>query len=139
LVQAVEEMGQLDNTIIILTADHGDMLGEKGLWCKMNFFEHAARVPLIIAGPGVGRGYTTNACSLVDLLPTMVDIGGGTAEMFGASVDGRSLMPLARGEDDEVSEAIGEYCAEMTGDPVFMIRRGDLKYIPCDSAPPPAL
>ena len=138
-MQAVEEMGQLDNTIIIVTADHGDMLGEKGLWYKMNFFEHAARVPLIIAGPGVARGRTTNACSLVDLLPTMVDIGGGTAEMFGVPVDGRSLMPLARGEDDEVSEAIGEYCAEMTGHPVFMIRRGDLKYIHCDSAPPPAL
>ena len=94
---------------------------------------------MIIAGPGVARGRTTNACSLVDLLPTMVDIGGGTAEMFGAPVDGRSLMPLARGEDDEVSEAIGEYCAEMTGHPVFMIRRGDLKYIHCDSAPPSSM
>ena len=51
LVQTVEEMGQLDNTIIIVTADHGDMLGEKGLWYKMNFFEHSARVPLIMAGP----------------------------------------------------------------------------------------
>ena len=79
LVQAVEEMGQLDNTIIIVTADHGDMLGEKGLWYKMNFFEHAARVPLIVAGLGVARGYSTNACSSVDLLPTMIDIGVGTA------------------------------------------------------------
>ena len=48
-------------------------------------------------------------------------------------------MPLARGEDDEVSEAIGEYCAEMTGHPVFMIRRGDLKYIYCDSTPPSSM
>ena len=55
LVQTIEEMGQMDNTIIIVTADHGDMLGEKGLWYKMNFFEHAARVPLIMAGPGVAR------------------------------------------------------------------------------------
>ena len=135
LVQTVEEMGQLDNTIIIVTADHGDMLGEKGLWYKMNFFEHSARVPLIMAGPGVARGQTANACSLVDLLPTMVEIGGGTADMFGMPVDGRSLMALARGEDDGVSEAIGEYCAEMTGHPVFMIRRGDMKYIHCDSDP----
>ena len=135
LVQTVEEMGQLDNTIIIVTADHGDMLGEKGLWYKMNFFEHSARVPLIMAGPGVARGQTANACSLVDLLPTMVEIGGGSADMFGMPVDGRSLMPLARGEDDGISEAIGEYCAEMTGHPVFMIRRGDMKYIHCDSDP----
>ena len=43
----------LDNTIVIVTADHGDMLGERGLWYKMNFFEHSARVPLIMAGPGI--------------------------------------------------------------------------------------
>ena len=50
--------------------------------------------------------------------------------------DGRSLMSLARGEDDSISEAVGEYCAEMTGHPVFMIRGGDMKYIHCDSDPP---
>ena len=49
--------------------------------------------------------------------------------MFGAPVDGRLLMPLAR----------GEYCAEITGHPVFMIRRGDLKHIYCDSAPPSSM
>jgi len=80
----------------------------------------------------VAPGQTANACSLVDLLPTMVEIGGGTADMFGMPVYGRSLMPLARGEDESVSEAIGEYFAEMTGHPVFMIRRGDMKYIHCD-------
>ena len=56
--------------------------------------------------------------------------------MFGEPVDGRSLMPLARGEDDPADEAIGEYCAEMTPWPVFMIRRGTLKYIHCDADPP---
>ena len=45
-------------------------------------------------------------------------------------------MPLARGEDDPVDEAIGEYCAEMTGYPVIMIRRGSLKFVHCDSDPP---
>jgi len=53
------------------------MLGERGLWYKMNFFEHSARVPLIMCGPGVKKGLAKNACSLVDLLPTFVDIGGG--------------------------------------------------------------
>ena len=135
LIKTVEEMGQLDNTIIIVTADHGDMLGEKGLWYKMNFFEHSARVPMIMAGPGVSQGHNTNACSLVDLLPTMVDIAGGDDSMYGQPVDGRSLLTLASGGDDGVSEAIGEYCAEMTGNPVFMIRRGDMKYIHCNGDP----
>ncbi|WP_170606277.1 choline-sulfatase [Ruegeria arenilitoris] len=136
ITKTLNEIGQLDNTIIIVTADHGDMLGERGLWYKMNFFEHSARVPLIMAGPGVGLGSTQNACSLLDLLPTFVEIAGGSDDIFGEPVDGRSLMPLARGESDPVDEAIGEYCAEMTPYPVFMIRRGPLKYIHCDPDPP---
>ncbi|MGR3838684.1 MAG: choline-sulfatase [Cognatishimia sp.] len=135
LVQALKDIGEYDNTIIIVTADHGDMLGERGLWYKMNFFEHSARVPLVMAGPGVAIGTASNAVSLVDLLPTFIDIGGGDASMLGEPIDGRSLMPLARGEEDPVDEAIGEYCAEMTAHPVFMIRRGALKYIHCDSDP----
>ncbi|MEM7522213.1 MAG: choline-sulfatase [Pseudomonadota bacterium] len=136
VVRTLEETGVLDDTIVIVTADHGDMLGERGLWYKMNFFEHSARVPLIMAGPGVTVGAAANACSLVDLLPTFIDIAGGDAAMLGEPVDGRSLMPLARGEADPVDEAIGEYCAEMTPWPVFMIRRGPLKYIHCDPDPP---
>ncbi|GAB5449309.1 choline-sulfatase [Gymnodinialimonas sp.] len=136
LVQTLEETGALDNTIVIVTADHGDMLGERGLWYKMNFFEHSARVPLVMAGPGVSVGTAQNAVSLVDLLPTFLEIGGGDATMLGEPIDGRSLMPLARGGEDPVDEAIGEYCAEMTAYPVIMIRRGPLKYIHCDSDPP---
>ncbi|MEY8838628.1 choline-sulfatase, partial [Cribrihabitans sp. XS_ASV171] len=70
LVRTLEETGEIDNTIIIVTADHGDMLGERGLWYKMTWFEHSARVPLIMAGPGIAQGTARNACSLIDLLPT---------------------------------------------------------------------
>ncbi|MDD9908356.1 MAG: choline-sulfatase [Ahrensia sp.] len=136
LVQTLEETGELDNTVVIVTADHGDMLGERGLWYKMNFFEHSARVPLVMAGPGVAKGSASHACSLVDLLPTFVEIAGGDERLFGEPIDGRSLMPLARGEPDPVDEAIGEYCAEMAAWPVFMIRRGPLKYVHCDIDPP---
>lgn len=139
LVQTLEEAEMLDNTIVIVTADHGDMLGERGLWYKMNWFEHSARVPLILAGPGVVQGETSQACSLVDILPTFLDIAssdGREAPTPGQPVNGRSLMPLASGENDPVDEAIGEYCAEMTGHPVFMIRRGPWKYIHCEGDPP---
>ena len=136
VVRTLEEIGEIDNTIVIVTADHGDMLGERGLWYKMNFFEHSARVPLVMAGPGIAQGTADNACSLIDLLPTFIEIGGGDSTVLGEQVDGRSLMPLARGQADPVDEAIGEYCAEMTPWPVFMIRRGPLKYIHCDVDPP---
>lgn len=135
LVQTLEETGELENTVIVVTADHGDMLGERGLWYKMNFFENSARVPLVMAGPGISNGIAKSACSLIDLLPTFMEIAGGDDSILGEPIDGRSLMPLARGEDDEVDEAIGEYCAEMTPWPVFMIRRGSLKYIHCDPDP----
>ena len=135
LVQTLEETGELDTTVVIVTADHGDMLGERGLWYKMNFFEHSARVPLVMAGPGVAVGSAQNAVSLVDLLPTFIDLAGGDPTMLGEPVDGRSLLPLMQGKEDPVDEAIGEYCAEMTGYPVIMIRRGPLKYIHCDSDP----
>lgn len=136
IVNTLSQMGELGNTVIIVTSDHGDMLGERGLWYKMSFFEHAARVPLIMAGPGVAQGVAANACSLVDLLPTFLDLAGGKIDMLGEPIDGRSLMPLARGAPDPVDEAIGEYCAEMTPWPVYMIRRGPLKYIACEADPP---
>ncbi len=137
LVRTLEETGEIDNTVIIVTADHGDMLGERGLWYKMTWFEHSARVPLIMAGPGIAQGVAGNACSLIDLLPTMVEIAGADETLLaGDPVDGRSLMPLARGEADPVDKAIGEYCAEMTPWPVFMIRRGPFKYIHCEIDPP---
>ena len=60
ILAALEALGQRDDTVIIATADHGDMLGERGLWYKMTFFERAVRVPLIICAPelfgGAARG-----------------------------------------------------------------------------------
>lgn len=139
LTATLQEAGLLDNTVVIFTADHGDMLGERGLWYKMHFFERSTRVPLIMAGPDVCRGQVSNACALVDLLPTLLDIaamGGDAPPILSQPIDGRSLWPLATGGDDPVDEAIGEYCAEMTSHPVFMIRRGSHKYIHCDADPP---
>ncbi|MBY8976128.1 choline-sulfatase [Rhodobacteraceae bacterium NNCM2] len=136
IIRALEESGQLDNTYVIVTADHGDMLGERGLWYKMTLLEHSARVPLLIAGPGIERRTVPEACSLVDLLPTFTDMAGA-APTFGMPIDGRSLLPLARGEaDNDPDEAIAEYCAECASHPVFMIRRGQYKYTHCDVDPP---
>lgn len=139
IVQTLEECGQLDNTIVIVTADHGDMLGERGLWYKMNFFEHSARVPLIMAGPGVINGKVTSPCSLVDILPTMLDIAKTDQTprpIYGQPIDGRSLWAMATSGTEDHGVAIGEYCAEMTAHPVIMIRRGDYKYIYCPSDAP---
>ena len=78
------------------------MLGERGLWYKMNFFEYSARVPVVMAGPGMVTGEARNAYSLVDLLPTFLDIFGGSIDMLGELIDGRSLMLLVNGKNDSV-------------------------------------
>ena len=141
MVQALDEAGMLDNTIVIVTADHGDMLGERGLWYKMSFFEHSARIPMIVAGPGVQVRTAAEPCSLVDILPTFVDMAAQTGTerpALGMPIDGRSLWPVLTGEADGQGEgeAIGEYCAECASHPIFMIRRGPWKYIHCDVDPP---
>ena len=138
LVDALAETGRLDDTVVILTSDHGDMLGDRGVFFKMSFFERSARVPLIMAGPGIPPGTTApNACSLLDLLPTLLDIAsdGGAWPEFGTPVSGRSLWELATGGADDVDETVGEYMAVLTSHPLFMIRRGRHKYVHCDSDP----
>ncbi|MXW60033.1 MAG: choline-sulfatase [Acidimicrobiia bacterium] len=137
LIGVLEETGEVDNTVVIATSDHGDMLGERGLWFKMSFFEQSLRVPFIMAGPGIANTAVPNACSLVDLLPTLLDIaadGGSTVEPA-APPAGRSLWDAATGGSDPIDEAIAEYTAEMTSHPMFMIRRGRYKYIHCDTDP----
>jgi choline-sulfatase len=115
------------------------MLGERGLWYKMNFFERSTRVPLILHAPRLsGARRVAENVSLVDLLPTFVELAGEGAPFEPASeLDGRSLVGLAAGRAAGWPDSVyGEYMAEGTVQPVFMIRRGRYKYIACDGDPP---
>jgi len=119
-----------EDTIVIVLADHGDMLGERGLWYKMSFFEPACRIPLIVHAP---RHFAPRriggSASLLDLLPTLAELGnGGTAPAYAAPTDGRSLLPALRGAP-LADEVIGEYLAEGAIAPVVMIRRDGVKFI----------
>ena len=77
---ALRQTGLADNTLIVVTSDHGEMLGERGLWYKMSFFEGERRVPLIVHAPRrFAPRRVAAAVSLVDLLPTFVEIAGGDA------------------------------------------------------------
>ena len=139
LVQTLEEARLLDETVVIFTGDHGDMLGERSLWYKMTMFEHSVRVPLVMAGPTIEQGSVSEPCSLVDLLPTMLDLAAGDKPWpaLGADLDGRSLLPVATGgPEDPEAEAVAEYCAECASHPIVMIRRGRYKYIASDIDPP---
>ncbi|MFQ5785784.1 MAG: choline-sulfatase [Alphaproteobacteria bacterium] len=138
LLHALDETGLAEDTVVIFTADHGDMLGERGMWYKMTFFEWSARVPLIVHAPARLAARRVAACvSLVDLLPTVLALAGDAAPEPADALDGKSLVPLLEGgrggQDDTV---LGEYFAEGAVAPLFMIRRGIHKYVACEADPP---
>jgi choline-sulfatase len=128
LVKTLNDCGLGDDTIIVFSGDHGDMLGERGLWYKMHWFEMAARVPMVIHAPGrFAARHVASSVSTIDLLPTFVALAGGTLDAS-LALDGRSLLPHLNGQAGH-DEVIGEYMAEGTNTPLFMIRRGDYKFI----------
>ena len=137
---AVEAAGLGDDTLWILTSDHGEMLGEHGLWYKMHFFEHAVRVPLVFNGPGISPGRIEGNVSLVDLLPTLVDYGSdGAPPALAVPVDGRSLLPDLGGDSgDGEAAVVSEYLAEGAVALMLMLKKGKLKYV-CSPGDSPRL
>ncbi|GLU33569.1 choline-sulfatase [Trinickia caryophylli] len=130
MLDALKATGMADDTVVIVTSDHGDMLGERGLWYKMTFFENAARVPLIVHAPGQFAPHRVAASvSTIDLLPTLVELATGRRETaWPDPVDGRSLLPHLH-SDGGHDEVFGEYLAEGALAPMMMIRRGRYKFI----------
>jgi choline-sulfatase len=134
LLGALDATGLRDDTIVVFAADHGEMLGERGLWYKMTFFEPSARVPLVVHAPArfAPRRVAQNV-SLVDLLPTFVELAGGEAPA--EPLDGSSLLPLLDGDSAGSDTVVGEYLAEGVFAPLVMIRRGAYKLVHCPGDP----
>ena len=139
VLKAVTEAGLAEDTIVIVTSDHGTMIGERGLWGILNFFEWAMRVPLVIHAPGrfAPRGVAANV-SLLDLLPTLLDLAtNGQPPPLATPVEGTSLVPLADGETGGHRDAVyAELCAEGSPAPSVMVKRGTHKFIYSETDPP---
>ncbi len=134
-----EVMSALEGTgkeaVILFLSDHGDMLGERGLWFKMNFFEGSARVPLMVSAPGLPAGRIDTPVSTLDVLPTLADLAGVDMEEIVPWTDGQSLVALANGADHDAPVAM-EYAAEASNAPLVGLRYGKWKYIHCELDPP---
>ncbi len=104
IMQALESRGLMENTVVVFTSDHGELLGDHGLWAKGPFFyEGLINTPLIMAGAATPKGVVSQALfSDVDLAPTLCELSG--VEIPG-SVDGLSQMPVVRGDKDAVRDS----------------------------------
>jgi choline-sulfatase len=126
---------RFDSTVVVLTSDHGEMLGERGAWYKMSFFEGSARVPLVVHAPTLFEPRRVSSpVSTMDLVPTLVDLtrGAEPSPLVGP-VDGASLVERLRGtagpEELRTTEVAGEYLAEGAIAPIVMLRRGQWKFV----------
>ncbi len=134
VMEALEGTRQDQDTIILFLADHGDMLGERGLWFKMSFFEGSARVPLMISAPGMAPGLVTVPVSTIDVCPTLCDLAGADMSEVAPWVEGQSLVHLGQGGQRGAPVAM-EYAAEASYAPLVCLRDGRWKYTRCTLDP----
>jgi choline-sulfatase len=137
IIEALKRAKLFDNTVLIFCADHGDMIGERGLWYKMSFYDWSSRVPLVMSGPGVPRGKRVRGnCSLIDILPTLVDIACDADQMsYPEPTDGKSLLPLLETDDVE-AVVVSELLSEGVAAPYVMLRKGRYKFTFVEHDPP---
>ncbi len=128
VISALEATRQ--EAVILFVSDHGDMLGERGLWFKMSFYEGSARVPLMIAAPGMEPGLVTDPVSTIDVCPTLCDLAGVDMEEIAPWTTGQTLVPQGQGIQRTEPVAM-EYAAEASYAPLVSLRYGKWKFNMC--------
>ncbi|MEM7364419.1 MAG: sulfatase-like hydrolase/transferase [Pseudomonadota bacterium] len=128
ILQVIEQRGELDNTIIAFSSDHGEMNGDYGLTHKMNFLNGALRVPLIVRKPGQVPAVNDSMAELVDVGPTLVELAGGEMpyQQFGQSLV--SALDGSEHRDAAISEFRGEFML-MTSDWKMAVNREGQIYL----------
>ncbi|HRW08566.1 MAG TPA: sulfatase-like hydrolase/transferase [Caldilineaceae bacterium] len=127
VIAKLEELNVLDDFVIVFCSDHGEMLGQKGLWEKQQYFEASARVPCFVTWPGhlPGGQILAQNVSLVDLFPTLCDLADVPPP---AGLDGRSLLPLLRGQQTEWPNIVYSELYHRYNGPSVMVKQDNLKY-----------
>ena len=138
LMKALKDSALEDNTVVVFVADHGDMMGEHGLWFKKTFYEWAMRIPLLVWAPALykPRRVASNV-SLVDILPTIVELAGGSRETLAESLPGRSLVSALHGGNISGPNAVfAEHTDGGTPAPRVLVRLDQWKYVASQAFPP---
>ena len=136
VLDALRGSGLEDRTTVMFCADHGEMLGERGLWYKMSFLEQSARVPLLIRPAGAAGGAEVAArvaepVSLVDFAATVLDLAGLDADAIAGAGEGTSLTGALSGGRAPRGPVVSEYLGEGVQAPMAMVRSGPHKLIVC--------
>ena len=126
LIQALDESGFSDNTAIIFASDHGDMIGERGMWFKKTLYNPAIQVPLMIAHPDFAPKRESAPVSLLDIFPTILDIAGIDPGNIKTDIVGKSLLPALNGESLH-HPVFAEHIDGGTSAPRVCVRDGALK------------
>ncbi|GLP88031.1 choline-sulfatase [Tritonibacter mobilis] len=134
VMEALRGTRQDKDTIILFVSDHGDMLGERGLWFKMSFYEGSSRVPMMISAPHMAPGLVTDPVSNIDVCPTLCDLAGVSMEEVMPWTAGESLVSLGQGETRTTPVAM-EYAAEASYAPMVSLRSGQYKLNLCTLDP----
>lgn len=135
LMQALKDSGFAANTVVLFASDHGDMIGERGMWFKKTLFDPAIQVPLIISYPGVVQNRVATPASLLDIFPTLLDIAGIPTEQIKTRLDGKSLIPALHGEPIE-APVLAEHIDGGTAAPRVCVRDGAMKLTISRAYPP---
>jgi choline-sulfatase len=136
VLAAVDALGLLENTRVLYTSDHGESYGHHGLFGKGHLYEHAARVPLLMAGPEIPAGRVVNqVASLVDLFPTIVAGAGAALPAEDADLPGVSLWPALGGQEAQRA-GFAEYHATGSKSAGFLYRDGRDKLVYYVGMPP---
>jgi arylsulfatase A-like enzyme len=107
LLNTLDSLGLMKNTIVVLWGDHGWHLGDHNLWCKHTNFEQAARAPLIISSPYIKPSKTSSQTEFIDIFPTLCDLSGLAIPN---TLDGKSLVPLMKNPTAIVKEfSVSQY------------------------------
>ena len=140
LLDALDETGLAENTLVVYVSDHGEMAGEHGCWWKSNYYEGSVGVPMIARLPGVvaAGAVDDTLCSLMDLGPTAIEVAAG--QML-PDADGHSLWSVLRGRKDlSRPAAIFSELGPTRGEPASrMIRQGQWKLYQYGDDTPPVL
>jgi len=111
LLNTLEKLGTLNNTIIVLWGDHGWHLGDHDMWGKHTNYEQATKAPLIIAAPGLKAGQSKSMTEFVDVFPTLCELASGKVPAY---LDGKSLVPIMKNNKVSVKEyAMSQYPRKM--------------------------